>query len=282
LREGGPRPSFGPGYDATRYDDYASNGGRPNGAGYKRDAPPEFTPAVSAPPSPASGGSAAGRPYGRLSIFTLLDDKAAEFDQLAERVAEGVRAQEPDTLVYVIHVVPKAPMQRIIYEIYRDRAAFAVHERQPHIQQFVEDRKSCVLATNIIDLRLKYAKVAPLGGPAQSAGGQQASLPAAPQRPPRALESGSRGPGDGRDGRYGNPGSPGNAGNGRYAGPSDGGYSDSGSGRHSAAGNGRYADGDGSGFGDQGNGNRRSQPPDRAPGEDWGQPPHPGRRYGGN
>ena len=92
----------------------------------------------------------------------MLDDKAAEFDRLAERAAEGVRTAEPDTLVYVIHVVPKAPMQRIIYEIYRDRAAFESHEQQPHIQRFVADRRSCVLATNIIDLRLKYAKVAAL------------------------------------------------------------------------------------------------------------------------
>jgi quinol monooxygenase YgiN len=123
---------------------------------------PEFLPADEA----ASGNenaAATPRPYGRLSIFTLLDDKAPEFDRLAERAAEGVRTAEPDTLVYVIHVVPKAPMQRIIYEIYRDRAAFESHEQQPHIQRFVADRRSCVLATNIIDLRLKYAKVAALG-----------------------------------------------------------------------------------------------------------------------
>ena len=112
----------------------------------------------------SADGNSAGtpRPYGRLSIFTLIDDKAAEFDRLAERAAEGVRTTEPDTLVYVIHVVPKAPMQRIIYEIYRDRAAFESHERQPHIQRFAADRRACVLATNIIDLRLKYAKVAAL------------------------------------------------------------------------------------------------------------------------
>jgi len=109
------------------------------------------------------------RPYGRLSIYTLHEDKTREFDRLAERAAEGVRASEPDTLVYVIHVVPKAPMQRIIYEIYRDRGAFLSHERQPHIRQFAADRASCVLATNIIDLRLKYAKVAALGSAPETA-----------------------------------------------------------------------------------------------------------------
>jgi O-antigen/teichoic acid export membrane protein/quinol monooxygenase YgiN len=110
--------------------------------------------------------TATPRPYGRISIFTLLDDKVVEFDRLAERAAEGVRTAEPDTLVYVINVVPGAPMQRIIYEIYRDRMAFKSHEQQPHSQRFAEDRRSCVQAVNVIDLRLKYAKVATLGASA--------------------------------------------------------------------------------------------------------------------
>jgi quinol monooxygenase YgiN len=137
-----------------------------------------FTPAGQVPASaPASAPSAAsgGRPYGRLSIFTLLDDRAAEFDRLAEQAAEGVRLHEPDTLVYVMHVVPKAPMQRIIYEIFRDHASFEEHQRQPHIQQFEEGRKSCILVTNIIDLRLKYAKVAPMHGTVPASGAANAS-----------------------------------------------------------------------------------------------------------
>jgi hypothetical protein len=93
-----------------------------------------------------------------------------------------VRAAEPDTLVYVIHVVPKAPMQRIIYEIYRDRAAFLTHERQPHIRQFAADCASCVLATNIIDLRLKYAKVGALSPAAEPPMPSQASrVPRTPE-----------------------------------------------------------------------------------------------------
>ncbi len=89
----------------------------------------------------------------------------ADFDRLAEQTAEEVRTREPDTLVYVIHLVPNAPMQRIFYEIYRDRAAFDSHENQPYMKRFVADRRVCVLATNVIELRLKYAKVAPLPGP---------------------------------------------------------------------------------------------------------------------
>src|SRR6185437_950415 len=125
---------------------------------------------------------AATRPYGRILIFTLLEDRVTDFDRLAEEAAEYVRTGEPDTLVYVIHLVPNAPLQRIFYEIYRDRAAFDSHESQPYMQRFVAERRTCVLATNVIELRLKYAKVAPLAGPQPPAPVPVAPLPAAPPR----------------------------------------------------------------------------------------------------
>ncbi|MBV9853467.1 MAG: antibiotic biosynthesis monooxygenase [Streptosporangiaceae bacterium] len=140
----------------------------------------EFTSAGAASASGGGTNTGSSRPYGRISIFTLLDDKVADFDRLAEQAAEGVRTAEPGTLVFVIHVVPKAPMQRIFYEIYRDRAAFESHERQPHILRFAAERRSCVLATNIIELRLKYAKVAPVPSAAQQS---QRAIPAAPAAP---------------------------------------------------------------------------------------------------
>jgi quinol monooxygenase YgiN len=139
----------------------------------------EFGPQVNAGGPPAA---TPARPYGRIVIFTLLDDRVADFDQLAEQAAEEVRTGEPDTLVFVIHLVPNAPLQRIFYEIYRDRAAFDSHESQPYMQRFVAERRSCVLATNVIELRLKYAKVAPLPNP-------QASAPARPAAPPPATRA---------------------------------------------------------------------------------------------
>ncbi len=145
----------------------------------------------------AGGSSAArpARPYGRILIFTLLDDRVADFDRLAEQTAEEVRTGEPDTLVYVIHLVPNAPMQRIFYEIYRDRAAFDSHESQPYMQRFVAERRSCVLATNVIELRLKYAKVAPLPNPQAPTlappPGARAQLPAAFSQRLDPLPSGS-------------------------------------------------------------------------------------------
>ena len=148
-----------------------------------------FGPSASAGGSPAA---APARPYGRILIFTLLDDRVADFDRLAEEAAEHVRTGEPDTLVYVIHLVPNAPMQRIFYEIYRDRAAFDSHESQPSMQRFVAERRSCVLATNVIELRLKYAKVAPLPNPQAPAAA--APPAAAPRRPAPGDLRGRRNP----------------------------------------------------------------------------------------
>jgi len=166
---------------------------------------------------PGAAGSAAGaaaaraaRPYGRILIFTLLDDRVADFDRLAEETAEYIRTGEPDTLVYVIHLVPNAPLQRIFYEIYRDRAAFDSHESQPYMQRFVAERRTCVLATNVIELQLKYAKVAPLPGPPLP-GPPQRARPLPPSRPQRPDPQRSGQPGYGQSGSgqpgYGQPGS---------------------------------------------------------------------------
>jgi quinol monooxygenase YgiN len=210
---GGPE---GPGWDdvpgdpaesGRRYDDWPAApdpDGRPLAA---PEAPLAAPPGALGAPGAAAGlaaenefgqygklaEAAAGRPsrpYGRIVIFTLLEDRVADFDRLAEQTAEEVRTAEPDTLVYVIHLVPNAPMQRIFYEIYRDRDAFDRYENQPYMQRFVAERRSCVLATNVIELRLKYAKVAPLPQLQSADPGPQAGPPVAgPARPPAALGS---------------------------------------------------------------------------------------------
>jgi quinol monooxygenase YgiN len=146
----------------------------------------------------------AAPPYGRILIFTLLDDRDADFDRLAEQAAEEVRTREPDTLVYVIHLVPNAPMQRIFYEIYRDRAAFDSHENQPYMMRFVADRRACVLATNVIELRLKYAKVAPLPNPQQHSPQQHSPQQHSPQ-PAAPLAPGPPAPGPPAPGPAGPP-----------------------------------------------------------------------------
>jgi quinol monooxygenase YgiN len=191
--------------DRPDRQDWPRGGGGPAGPGPdgRPLAPPRMPPRDSAGTAtlgeaefapPARPELPAAPPYGRILIFTLLDDRDADFDRLAEQAAEEVRTREPDTLVYVIHLVPNAPMQRIFYEIYRDRAAFDSHENQPYMMRFVADRRACVLATNVIELRLKYAKVAPLPNPQQHNPQQHSPQPAA--RPvPGQLAPGPPAPG---------------------------------------------------------------------------------------
>ncbi len=124
------------------------------------------------------------RLYGQIAIYTLIEGQAEEFDRLAQDVVEKVKALEPDTLAYIVHGVPSAPLQRILYEVYRDEAAFAEHGHQPYIQEFEEQRKPYILATNVIELGVRQAKLSPLGGqPAQRGRPGPQGQPAAPARP---------------------------------------------------------------------------------------------------
>ena len=103
------------------------------------------------------------RLYGQIAIYTLLESGAAEFDRLASTVLEQVRTTEPDTLVFVVHGVPSAPLQRILYQVYRDRAAYDEHQRKPYVTDFDTRLRPLVLATNVIELGVREAKVSALG-----------------------------------------------------------------------------------------------------------------------
>ncbi len=148
----------GPGFpDDSRYPDEPAvqNSGYRDHGGYRPDYPDNARPAAAShEPRPPL--------FGQIAIYTLLEDRVEEFDQLTKKVVKQVRAQEPGTLVYIVHAVPSAPMQRILYEVYRDRDAYEVHRRQPYVLAFETDRRPYVLATNIIELGLQQAKVSPL------------------------------------------------------------------------------------------------------------------------
>lgn len=79
--------------------------------------------------------------FGLIVRFDVKDEECArDFDQLVAATCEGIRAAEPGTLIYATHTVDGAPLARVFYELYRDRAAFEEHERQPHIRRFLAER----------------------------------------------------------------------------------------------------------------------------------------------
>ena len=74
--------------------------------------------------------------FGLCVRFTCKDQASAEaYDRLVAETVEGIKADEPGTLVYAVHTVEGQPLQRIFYELYRDRAAFEAHEAAPHTRR---------------------------------------------------------------------------------------------------------------------------------------------------
>jgi quinol monooxygenase YgiN len=146
----------GPGLDPGGYAVKGAYRGAEPGAGYDDDT------GYSEVPAGYGEDDAGSRLFGQIAIYTLLEDRVTPFDRLTRHVVKQVKANEPDTLVFIVHAVPSAPMQRILYEVYRDRAAYEQHKRQPYLAQFEIDRRAYVLATNVIELGLQQAKVSPL------------------------------------------------------------------------------------------------------------------------
>ncbi|GAB3744245.1 hypothetical protein GCM10027590_61170 [Nocardiopsis nanhaiensis] len=100
---------------------------------------------------------ASAKVRGVITIYTLAEGQGGGFDQLANAVVAEVSKREPDTLLFAAHTVPSAPLQRIVYAIYRDELAQEEHDQQPHIVEFTRRLSGHVVATNVIELSLSGA-----------------------------------------------------------------------------------------------------------------------------
>ncbi|WP_017596527.1 putative quinol monooxygenase [Nocardiopsis potens] len=100
---------------------------------------------------------APSRLRGVITIYTLAEGGADGFDDCADLVVDEVARREPDTLLFACHTVPSAPLQRIVYAIYRDELALEEHEQQPHVREFSRRSAQFVTATNVIELALSGA-----------------------------------------------------------------------------------------------------------------------------
>jgi quinol monooxygenase YgiN len=83
--------------------------------------------------------------------FDLPDDAAvAQFDALTSAALPLIRSnREPGTLVYQPYTVEGEPLARIFYEVYRDQAAHADHERQPHTEEFLAAVRAIVTTIRV-------------------------------------------------------------------------------------------------------------------------------------
>ena len=79
--------------------------------------------------------------FGLSVRFTCKDQASAEaYDRLVAETIEQIKANEPGTIVYASHTVKDEPLQRIFYELYRDKDAFDAHEAAPHTQRYLAER----------------------------------------------------------------------------------------------------------------------------------------------
>ncbi|MCF2533706.1 putative quinol monooxygenase [Yinghuangia soli] len=88
--------------------------------------------------------------FGLVVRFTAHDEEAARaFDALAATTLKDIRANEPGTLIYVNHAVEGEPAVRVFYELYADRAAFDLHEEQPHVRHFLAEREQYLASVDV-------------------------------------------------------------------------------------------------------------------------------------
>jgi len=97
--------------------------------------------------------------FGLSVRFTCKDESSAQaYDRLVAETLEGIRAHEPGTLVYATHTVEGRPLQRIFYELYRDKAAFEAHEEAPHTRRYLAERGKYLASTEVDWLTLQGGK----------------------------------------------------------------------------------------------------------------------------
>jgi quinol monooxygenase YgiN len=97
--------------------------------------------------------------FGLCVRFTCKDQASAEaYDTLVAETIDAIKAHEPGTLVYASHLVDGHPLQRIFYELYRDRAAFEAHEAAPHTRRYLAKRDQYLASTEVDWLTLQTGK----------------------------------------------------------------------------------------------------------------------------
>jgi quinol monooxygenase YgiN len=97
--------------------------------------------------------------FGLCVRFTCKDEASAEaYDRLVAETVEAIQANEPGMLVYASHLVEGQPLQRIFYELYRDKAAFEAHEAAPHTRRYLDERDQYLASAEVDWLTLQTGK----------------------------------------------------------------------------------------------------------------------------
>jgi autoinducer 2-degrading protein len=79
----------------------------------------------------------------RMSFVLVVNCriKAGQADKLMKELlanAKAARETEPGCLQFDVLVDPKDPAKLMLYEVYKDEAAFETHQRAPHFKRYLE------------------------------------------------------------------------------------------------------------------------------------------------
>jgi quinol monooxygenase YgiN len=96
--------------------------------------------------------------FGLVARFNIRPGREQEFDDVVAATLDGIREQEPGTLIYISHAVPGEPGVRVFYELYRDRADFEAHGSQEHVKRFFDAREELVESFTVEFLDVVDAK----------------------------------------------------------------------------------------------------------------------------
>jgi quinol monooxygenase YgiN len=96
-----------------------------------------------------------------ITVVATLKVKAGQEDALVagmQKMIAHVRANEPNTLTYVLYRSTADPTTFMVYEVYTDQGAFAAHGSSEPMQEFFR------LAGGILDGRPDIVMYEEIGG----------------------------------------------------------------------------------------------------------------------
>lgn len=73
-----------------------------------------------------------------IARYHVVPGNAALVEQTLRTMAERVKADEPDCLLYNANVDPENENLFCLYEVYTDDAAVAAHRETPHFRELIE------------------------------------------------------------------------------------------------------------------------------------------------
>ncbi|HTW87592.1 MAG TPA: putative quinol monooxygenase [Candidatus Binataceae bacterium] len=95
-----------------------------------------------------------------LTVIAKLKVKPGsekQIEQACTEMAANVR-QEPDTLTYIMHRSTTDPTVIMVYEVYKDAAAFEYHRKTPHMAAMFSKIKDLVAGPPEVETLVEFAR----------------------------------------------------------------------------------------------------------------------------